>query len=181
MDALSRRFLLRQKTRDAHERVDALVGGFTTVEDYRHYLSGLLGFRAPVEQAVADAPWPDDLEGWEPGRIAPLIAQDCADLDCLPVDTASSEPAADRSALFGTLYVLEGASLGAQLLVRRAAALGFTGAYGARHLAGQIAAPERWRRFLSHFETAEAIDLEAAAAAANRTFAAAEKAFGTAR
>lgn len=182
MDATSRRFLLRQKTRPAHDRVDALVGSFDSAEAYRHYLAGLLRFREPLEAAVADLDLPPGLSGWRPGRIAGLLRADCADL-AVPPPPAAAPPAEAPapSALFGMLYVLEGASLGAQLLLRRAAALGFTEGYGARHLAGQTAAPDRWRRFIAAFDAAEEIDIDAATAAANRTFAAAEQAFGGAR
>ena len=44
--------------------------------------------------------------------------------------------------------MLEGSALGARILVKRAASLGFSDAFGARHLCAQTADPTAWSRFV---------------------------------
>lgn len=135
-------------TRDLHDRLDQAIGNFDQLPAYRAFLSGSYRFRAALEPRLTD-------QGLQVQRLLPLIERDMRDLDQprppIPDAPLLAGPAAQAAAC----YVLEGSALGARLLARRAAAQGFTGHYGARHLAAQIAAPDRWRRFLVWLEQAE--------------------------
>ena len=99
--------------------------------------------------------------------------EDAAVMADLGVDatapTGAIAPLPDASTLAGVLYVLEGASLGAKLLRRRAAALGLSEAFGARHLA-EGGRDRNWRILLERLEKEETIDIEAAAGASLGAF-----------
>ena len=168
-----RRLALREHTAAAHAALDARVGKLDTIEGYGSYLLGMYGFRQPLETALAEIALPGCLGGWRSRPLAPAIHADLADLGHAAVAAA---PAAlprmgDPSSLLGVLYVLEGASLGARLLYRRARRLGMTERYGARHLALQAQGAVYWRRFLALLEDAPAFDPGDAADAALATFA----------
>ncbi len=64
----------------------------------------------------------------------------------------------DEVEALGVLYVTEGASLGAKILVTRARRLGCSDNYGARHLASQAASLASWRRIVDVLETEELDD-----------------------
>lgn len=78
-------------------------------------------------------------------------------------------PECDAFAL-GVAYVLEGSALGAQLLARRAAKLGFDAEHGARHLARQTNDMDRWKRFLGELDAVAAEDQEQVIAGAASAF-----------
>lgn len=166
----SLRCVLMTETRDLHDRLDQAVGSFADAAAYRDFLSGSYRFRAAIEPALKD-------DGWQVQRLAPLIAQDLADLDqprpALPDAPLLAGPAAQGAAC----YVLEGSALGARLLARRAADHGFAADHGARHLAAQTASPHRWRQFLDWLEDAD-IPVGQAATAAREVFGLALRAYG---
>lgn len=168
-DGVLRRVLMTE-TRDLHDRLDQAIGVFADSGAYGDFLSGSYRFRAAIEPRLAG-------DGWQVQRLAPLIAQDLADLGhprpALPDAPALLGPAAQAAAC----YVLEGSALGARLLARRAADHGFTADHGARHLAAQTASPHRWRRFLDWLEDAD-IPVAQAAAAARDVFGLALRAYG---
>ena len=83
----------------------------------------------------------------------------------------------ETGALLGTLYVLEGSTLGARLLVRRAAALGLDETNGAEHLKKQSSDLGNWNAFAALLDSAEDVDDEMMARAAMATFAHALNAF----
>lgn len=83
----------------------------------------------------------------------------------------------DEARLLGVLYVLEGSSLGAQLLVKQAALLGLSEHNGARHLASQTSDPKRWPAFVKILESNGATSTGDVARGAMDAFAAAVQAF----
>jgi heme oxygenase len=178
----SLRFHLRERTAAAHAALDEAVGAFDSLKTYRYYLYSLLAFREPTEAALAQTLLPQSLADWRLRPIAAAIRADMADL-------ALRQPAAalprrdlldelrELPRLLGTLYVLEGASLGARLLLRRALALGLSSGFGARHLALQADDRLGWRRFLEILERHEPIEIDAAAEASAAAFARAHHAF----
>jgi heme oxygenase len=83
----------------------------------------------------------------------------------------------DRTPLLGTLYVLEGSSMGARVLLGNARRLGFSGLFGARHLEQQAAGLHNWRMFIALLEAAPDIDIQSLVDAANDAFSAAKNAF----
>lgn len=166
----SLRRALMTGTRDLHDRLDGAVGDLADAAAYRAFLSGSYAFRAAIEPALTG-------DGWQVQRLAPLIAQDLADLGqplpVLPDAPLLAGPAAQAAAC----YVLEGSALGARLLARRAASRGFTAEHGARHLAAQTASAHRWQRFLDWLEKAE-IPVAQAIAAGRDVFGLALRAYG---
>jgi len=179
MNEAVNRFALRDRTRGDHERLDALVGHFGDGNSYTRYLEGMAAFRAPVERALLRADLAQDIGDWQPAFISAELAQDLRDLgrNAVATDEDFLMPS-DRDGLLGVLYVLEGSSLGARVLARRAAALGFTAGHGARHLAAQTARPQAWPQFVALLDTIGPMGVERAVEAARTTFAAAINAFG---
>jgi heme oxygenase len=80
----------------------------------------------------------------------------------------------------GTLYVLEGSSLGARMIFRHVRQLGLDERHGARHLSKQADAATNWREFLLLLERFECTAPAALAAAANAAFSSAERAMSEA-
>jgi heme oxygenase len=120
---------LRRATAPQHERLERnprlaqLAAGALDLADYRDLLLAKLGFYRPVERALAGAvDWPA-LGVPLPGHTARLIA-DLADQGCTDADLAEFPdcPAVPTIATLwqaiGCRYVLEGASLGGQLIAR---------------------------------------------------------------
>jgi heme oxygenase len=172
-----RRFDLRNRTRQGHERLDAAVGVFVTLADYRRYLACLGAFRAAMDRALQDIAWPEGWS-WRPTRIVDQLARDAKDLGLPPArDRKADVDLTDLSALLGALYVLEGSTLGAQVLRQRAAALGLDRDFGARHLDHMSNDIAQWRAFLLLLDGARDFDIERAAASANDVFALALRCF----
>lgn len=110
---------LRESTRDAHEAMEQSLNLFHpefTVEDYQQLLRQWYGFHAawePASAALFNGPMADFLQV---RRKLAMLAD----------DLGSIEPAApapimwtDRSDALGTLYVIEGSTLGGQLITRK--------------------------------------------------------------
>lgn len=172
-----RRFDLRARTQSIHERLDAAVGGFDTVEQYRRYLAGLGRFRNAVDGALQHVTWP---AGWSfrPTALAQVLEEDAIDLKIPPLkDIDPDMDLSDESALLGALYVLEGSTLGSRVLRQRAAALGLDETFGARHLAVMSKDIAQWQSFLLLLDEAQNFDVERAAASANAVFALALRCF----
>lgn len=165
------RRVLAAATRDLHETLDREIGALGDAAAYGAFLTGSHAFRAAIEPQLAQR------AGWRVQALAPLIAQDLADLG-LPVPAVPDAlPLPSPAARAAACYVLEGSALGARLLARRAAGLGFTAGRGARHLAAQTASPVRWRQFLDWLE-AGAFPAAEASAAARDVFRLALRAYG---
>ncbi|GAB4065713.1 biliverdin-producing heme oxygenase [Ancylobacter sonchi] len=172
----SRRHALRALTKDAHAELDASVGGFDSRLDYVRYLKGQYVFRHAAEAGLDRVTWPAEFGDWRPKPLTALLR---ADLDDLDVELPPAPPALDIAPadLLGVLYVLEGSGLGARVLHRRAAEIGFDEATGARHLAAQAGDRDSWPTFLTQLEAAEPFDMDRTVGAALATFAAAGAAF----
>jgi heme oxygenase len=180
VSSASLRFHLRARTQEAHQKLDATIGTLESMPAYRRYLRGQHAFRAPLERALAQLAWPAAFDGYRPLAILPALAADLADLGVIPQitrdDAELSQRLAEPAVLIGTLYVLEGSSLGAALLYRCARDLGLDEGFGARHLARQAGNGEGWRRFLAVMQK-QRLDPERAVQAANAMFARALDAF----
>ena len=176
--ASTRRFYLRTSTADDHNRLDALVGAIDGAASYRNYLSGMYGFRAPLERRLANSALPERWLPWRPLFLGGALA---TDLESLGIDLPLAHDATDgietTAALIGTLYTLEGASLGGQLIARRAAAIGIGAGNGASHLnpAGDPAG--NWRGFLGVLENEPDLDMDAVAEASRQAFTLARQSF----
>lgn len=177
----SRRWQLRERTTQAHQALDSLIGAFDSEAAYRAYLSGMAAFRLGVEPLLAPDRLPPALAGYEPSLIGAELLLDLDDLGLQrPAPAAMPGIGESGDDMFGVLYVLEGSALGARLLVQSAGKLGFDGSHGARHLVRQSAELDNWRDYLKRLDEADGLDIERAADAAARTFAAAQAAFRSA-
>ena len=152
------------------------------MEAYKRYLRGSYLFRTVLDEQLTDVHWPAQLSLWaSTDPLTHLMRQDMQDLDMVPPQPVapSSSPimGSDMESLLGTLYVVEGSSLGARVLYRRAQALGLSHVFGARHLAVQAQSNERWKRLLELLEAAPELDLDRTVEASKATFDAVERAF----
>lgn len=148
---------LRRETRAPHDRLEAglgLPGAVAGADDYRRLLAALYGLYRPLEHRLsALAGWPEAGVDLDRRRKLPLLVADLAALggarpDDLPRCRALP-PLDSLPRAFGCLYVLEGATLGGQIVAPAlVAALGpeaggataFFAAYGDR-------TPAMWRDF----------------------------------
>lgn len=157
---------LRRTTRDAHARVDGLLaGGLAAIADYAVYLRGMQRFIGDAAERLDDV-------GYRAQRD--LLTRDLADLRLSALDRDTpADPIVDTDARLGWQYVIEGSSLGARLLARDAAKLGFDETHGARFLSSHRESP-RWPALLARLEHATSPDR--LRDAAQSAFAAAERA-----
>ena len=166
-DTPSVRSQLRDATRPAHARVDALFrDGLGEPGTYAGYLAGMHRFLGAVWHALPDLGTPltllqDDLEAI--GHAVPALPE--------PHPVAAAETLAWR-------YVIDGSSLGARVLLRQVAALGVDAGRGATFLAHHAggAAWDATCRDLDAFPP-DPTGLRALCAAADRAFALAYHAF----
>lgn len=168
MNGIGLRSALRHSTQDEHDRLDAQIGGFSDLQSYRSFLIGSYRFRKCLEPATSAIGF------WNADLLLDELARDLEDLG----DGVVSAPipalwAETQSEQLGLLYVLEGSALGARILFRRAEQLGLTETHGARHLAGQVSDPRRWRNFLTMLESLGDIDQGLAIRSARACFSAA--------
>jgi heme oxygenase (biliverdin-IX-beta and delta-forming) len=170
MELPPRRTALKEATADAHAALDALVGSFQSLDDYRRYLSGIAAFRLPVEAWLSSADMPQELDGYEPHLVHRELEADLADLDTPPPTHRPAFIPPDGAGVIGLLYVLEGSSLGARLLAKRAEALGLSAEFGARHLFSQARNFASWRAFSQRMENVRGYDERTAARWANTAF-----------
>ena len=168
---------LRTATHDAHDRLETQLDVLTRCRDRDAYVTLLTDLRAvhgPLEQALDASPATAVvLPDWPLRRKTAWLDADLAGLGAAPAPQQApvALPAAEDVA--GSSYVLEGATLGGAVILRRLEQLWpvplphrfFTG-YGAQRGA-------MWRAFRRHVDGLP-LDPEATVAAALRTFAAFE-------
>ena len=177
-----RRQLLRQRTAAIHQQLDDQVGNFTSLDEYVAYLKGMIAFRADVEKDISRSPIPTEFADYRPNLILAELHRDLAATGGQDRNTPSTEPSIaekplSRDALLGLLYVLEGSSLGARILAKRAERLGLHEETGAAHLKKQSASLGNWNAFCALLETADKVDEDAMVESAMETFARALRAF----
>lgn len=122
---------LRAATRLAHEAVERELDWERRVgslDGYRDLLARLYGFHAVWEPAAA-ALLADDAF-FEPRRKARLLVADLrclglrqSDIDALALPCDPCVPMGTRADALGAMYVLEGSTLGGQLIARRVTAV----------------------------------------------------------
>lgn len=168
---------LKAETRADHDAIEAaldLAGGGLTRDRYRRTLERFYGFYRPLEAGLLVAgAWAGC--GLDPAdrQKAPLLAADLralgADPDALP-DCPRLPSHATAASAFGVLYVLEGATLGGQVVSRHLRpTLGITTEAGGRFFRGYgERTGEMWQAFRSSlvaFAAGSENDDEIAAAA----------------
>lgn len=173
---------LRDATSARHQEVERLLpASWSTLgrEGYAAYLSQVAGFHVPLEgRLFAAHDW--DALGLSDGSARPRAPLLCADLAALGIDPATLPYATtlpdvqDVARALGVLYVLEGSTLGGQVLARQVS----SGAAGlpTSFLDGAGAATgARWASFCRFAEGLAARD----PAVASRAVAAADETFAT--
>jgi len=178
MKSTTNRFALRDLTRAHHAQLDAEVGSLDDHDSYVRYLIGMAAFREAIEPQLRRAAYPVEFGGWRPTLISAELLGDMRDLGVgNPAPEIAHPIAPSLSALMGVLYVVEGSTLGARVLVKRARQLHFGAAHGARHLHAQLSNPESWIVFQQILQEIEPFDVDVAAKSACDTFHTAYQAF----
>lgn len=160
--AESRTKRLKAATHAAHESLDAGIMAyepFSSRERYSSFLRLQYAFHRDIDALFSDPVLAALLPELDGRRRLALIKLDLADLG-QEISAAKKTPAfidgADLPEALGWLYVAEGSNLGAAFLLKAAAGLGLSEAFGARHLAG---APEgrglHWRTFTAALDGVE--------------------------
>lgn len=127
-DTTSVRSHLRDATRPAHARVDALFRhGFSGPAAYAGYLAGMHGFLGAAWHALPDL-----------GNSLRMLRDDLQAVGLRAPPLPAPHPLA-AGELLGWRYVIDGSTLGARVLLRQAAALGHDGQRGATFLAHHAA------------------------------------------
>jgi heme oxygenase len=150
---------IRDETAEWHSRIETLVPVFDagfTISDYRRLLERFYGFYRTFEPTVGRiAGLPRILPDWMERQKSPWLEADLlylgsrpADLPGLPV--CSRLPRLnDLSSAMGALYVIEGSTLGGQIICRHLAeSLGVLPEKGAAFFAGHgNATGTKWKTF----------------------------------
>ncbi len=115
---------LRESTRSAHAHAEAILAPLAQPDSLARYvalLRVLWGFQAPLERLLAHQELPSAVD-WPARQRLGALAADLTDLGVtstsLP-ETAGLPALAGPGAVWGTLYVTEGATLGGRVLRRR--------------------------------------------------------------
>jgi heme oxygenase (biliverdin-IX-beta and delta-forming) len=113
------RTLLRDATAAEHARLDAKLGALDLCEaaGYRRFLEINAAALLPLEQSLLRAGVRAVLPDWDDRARSEAILRDLSQLSGAP-RLLDAPVLADRSAVLGTLYVLEGSRLGAAYLLR---------------------------------------------------------------
>lgn len=172
------RSFLREETSTLHRELDAIVGLFSSRDDYARFLQGTFRHRAPVESALLDVTATLGLSS--PSRsLVPELKKDLADL-ALPLPAATPfHLSNDMASVLGAAYVLEGSALGARVLVKGVDALGFGPEFGARYLSAQANSLDSWRALLAKLDRLDRQEWDAAARSARAVFTHAIQAFNS--
>lgn len=155
----TRRERLRGATAADHAVLDGLVersGLLASRAGYARFLRATWRARRRLEAGLDRSDAGRLFPAWRHTRIAPLLQADYGDVagHDLPVEAEARPPDLSPGGVFGTLYVLEGSALGAKTVIRIAESLGYSAAFGARHLAHQVGSISGFRSFLAALELA---------------------------
>lgn len=130
------RWHLRDTTRDAHARLEHkldVAGCWSSRESYSALLIDFLSLYRPLERVLAAIIQPSCGLDFAPRRKARLLAADLIDLGHTPAQLAHVPDYTDLPRIaslpeaLGTMYVLEGSTLGGQVIFGRIApALGIS-------------------------------------------------------
>lgn len=174
---------LRQATNRYHRALEEQLRleGSISREHYGRVLQGFHSFLSAWEPLVSTA-LPASMRAWaRQGRNAALVEQDLRALGMeVPAPAVLQLNLTTRAAAMGSLYVLEGSAVGAQVIAPRLTEeLGLHAGNGAAFFATGPAAAQRWRdfRFLLEQGVVSQTAREQACAAAVSTFTALGRTF----
>ena len=114
------RSILREATAAEHARLDAQLGALDLgqIAGYRRFLEINAAALLPLEQSLLHAGVHDVLPDWDDRARTAAVLADLAHLGGTP-RLLDAPALANRAAILGTLYVLEGSRLGAAYLLRQ--------------------------------------------------------------
>lgn len=150
--------VLKESTRAMHERIEAhvnLPGRLHSLHDYRQLLERLYGFYEPLETRLAALTAGSDDGNFMRRWKAAYLMRDLAALGLSPERIVALPRCADlpqidnRAQVFGSFYVLEGATLGGQAIARQLKhRFNFDAQFGAAFFNGDSAdTGARWQSF----------------------------------
>ncbi len=150
---MNMRAQLKLATAVRHARVEEIVEARGLLRDlpgYATWLEATLVFHAAIHGAIAPLGPSDLLDALEIGRRMELIARDLDALDhplpaWSPPVLLDAHSEIDR---LGIAYVVEGASLGARILVRHVERVGCHSGHAAGFLSAQARSSDRWARLV---------------------------------
>lgn len=110
---------LRDSTADAHRQLDRSLMAFDlkTTSGYRRFLEASASALLPIETALVESGVDDIVEDWPSRSRTDVILEDLTQVDG-KLSLMLAPAAFSRSALLGTMYVLEGSRLGARFLLK---------------------------------------------------------------
>ena len=141
---------LRAATRDEHERLDTMMGGFDLADraSYQDFLCAHAMALPAIETALDDAGFADRLEDWPERRRGAALAADLAALGGAMPEPLVPPALSGTAAQWGAAYVIEGSRLGGKFLARQ------VGADLPKAYLGAPQAGGGWRRFLDGLDRA---------------------------
>ncbi|HCB75781.1 MAG TPA: heme oxygenase [Sphingomonas bacterium] len=109
--------LLREATREPHERLDTLFGGFdlSTREGYTRFIGAQASAMIAVEAAIDAAGAGEVIDNWAERRRGPALRRDAAALGIAPAPL-DAPTLSGHAEIAGALYVVEGSRHGARFL-----------------------------------------------------------------
>ena len=112
--------LLRDATREPHERLDALFGGFdlTDQDGYGRFIGAQASAMIAIEAALDAAGAASVIDDWTERRRGDALRRDAAALGVEPVPLAPPS-LSGQAEIAGALYVVEGSRHGARFLRRQ--------------------------------------------------------------
>lgn len=173
---------IRKTTTSLHAQVEREVDietGIVSLDAYTHKLCQFLGLFQCLERQILAVP---DLSRWLPDishrQRVPALLRDLRALGAsssFPESPANLTPVRTVADAFGCLYVLEGSTLGGQIIARKLeSSLGLTSEHGCSFFSGADRnVAEKWLRFresIQAFADSDAVHPPAIVAAAVRTF-----------
>lgn len=179
--AMAMRARLKQATNDCHRRLEQSLearGLFRSLDGYGLWLQGALLFHRAIQDALADRGSHDVLDASVMSQRCLLIEDDLDDLGLGPAggDIRLALPVGDEVERLGVAYVVEGAAIGARIILREAAGLGCHSAHAARFLSAAVNDTSRWPRLVAMLDRLDLDEGEARRMedASQRTFETAE-------
>jgi heme oxygenase len=166
----------------ALEKLLPLLDADLSSATYRHFVQKMFGFYEPLEASLLATPWWGELDlDVSLRHKTPRLLQDLRALGDTEADIAALPrcqhlpPLTNQAQLWGCLYVIEGATLGGQIIIKRLnAQLALSATSGASFFDGygpQTGA--RWKTFCAALSAqGEGVSggSDAMLASANRTF-----------
>lgn len=166
---------LKDETSSEHAALEArlpLMHPDLTLQDYVGVLQAFYSVVQPLEARLDTMALPEALE-WPERRRSALLEADLRGLDSAPVPPSTLEWADLTGAeALGACYVLEGSTLGGQLITRQLGRLGLSAEDGGAYFAGHgVHTGARWKAFRAALEGSVPAEQEdAVLRGARRTF-----------